>query len=484
MSRKIIVQTTSGLISGRFGYQFLGIPYGPAKRFQRAEPVRWNGIKNCTQYAAKAAQPNFLGKKPDGIEFKLIGKEDSLNLNLWTPSLKKDSRLPVVVYIHGGAFQTGSNSQPERAGDRFAGEHRMVFVSVNYRLGVLGSLYLADCLGGQYRDSGNNAVLDILLAIRWIKANAVVFGGDPENITLLGVSAGAKCISALMTLEGVAGLFSKVVLESGAMQAFRSVETAGVVRNRYLSLLPDKTPADLLRIPIGELIKAQFVLCDCEGSTNFFGPVLDGITFQNNWSERLEHGLGWRGKALIGSGRSELGRLVKKQGFQEDSERILRTLFGANAGNVQKHFDAGEGSWEKVLSDAMYRSPSDRMAERLLSGGSLVWAYSFEYPPACHGMGFHFMMRQERSPNCEIPASELTGAADIAAAMNNCICEFIKNGDPDPEGMLGWEPLSDREKDKLCFGKTISRCAFEGDSLRNMPEYTYSVREPGMVNAR
>lgn len=478
MCHEIIVQTTSGLVSGVSGYRFLGIPYGTARRFQRAEPARWHGTKSCIQYAAKSAQPNFLGKKPDGLEFKLVGQEDSLNLNLWTPSLEADSKLPVVIYLHGGAFQTGSNSQPERAGDRFAGENRMVFISVSYRLGVLGGLYLADCLGSQYRDSGSNAALDILLAIRWVKANAAVFGGDPENITLLGVSAGAKCIGALMTLEESSELFSKVILESGAMQAFRTVDTAREVRRRYLSFLPGKTPFALLKLPVGELIRAQAEFCNCEGATNFFGPVLDDIVFRNDWTVRLENGLGWKGKAVIGSGRSELCRLVQKRAFRDEPETVLRNLFGANAGAVRERFECGEGTWEKVLSDAMYRSPSDRLAERLLAGGSSVWVYSFEFPPACHGMGFHFMMRQESSPYCKVPVNEMASAAGAAAVIKRCVCQFILNGDPDPEGTLCWEPFSDQSKDKLCFGRTISHCAFEGDSLKNMPEYTYSTEGP------
>ena len=132
--------------------------------------------------------------------------------------------------------------------------------------------------------------------------------------------------------------------------------------------------------------------------------------------------------------------------------------------------------WTRGLSDAMYRSPSDTMAKTLALGGDRVWIYSFDYPPAHHGMGFHFLMRQQESAYCRVPEAERESAAAVAETMNRAARAFIAEGDPDPAGKLGWEPLSDRgEGEKLCFGKTVGKRGFSGDSLSFRGMYTLEL---------
>ena len=474
MNQEVTVQTTSGPVIGLMGYQFLGVPYGTAKRFQTAQLASWSEPKRCTEYGSAALQPNFLGKRMTGVELHLTGSEDCLNLNIWTPSLEADRKLPVVIYVHGGAFQTGSNSNPERSGDRFAKDTPMVFVSVNYRLGVLGGLYLADLLGEEYRDSGSNSVLDVLLAIRWVKANAAAFGGDPENITLMGISAGAKSIGALMTMEESNSLFSKVVLESGAVQALRSTTAAKELRDRYMEHLKGTSPQDLPNLPVETLLEAQVEFCSRDGSTAFFGPVLDGTTFREDWLEHWEKGDTWKGSALIGSGLCEMRKLAEQPEFLKNPAPVLQDMFGGNAETLQKIYNSTGTDWTKLLSDAMYRSASDRLARRLAKNGNPVWVYSFDYLPAHHGMGFHFIMGQESSPFCQVSEQELPNAKKTAAVMNQCVRDFICSGTPDPSGVLGWQAIANGGGDKLSFGPKITFRPFQGDSLAEIPEYTYS----------
>lgn len=476
MDREVTVQTTSGPITGLVGYRFLGVPYGTAKRFQAAQQTHWDDPRDCTRYGDIAIQPNFLGKRKPDVDLCVEGSEDCLNLNIWTPSLDADKKLPVVIYVHGGAFQTGSNSVPERSGDRFAKDTPMVFISVNYRLGIFGGLYLADLLGEEYHDSGSNSVLDILLAIRWVKSNAAAFGGDPENITLMGISAGAKCIGALMTLEGIDGLFAKVILESGAVQALRSTAAARELRDTYMTHLEGASPQDLTHISAEKLLEAQVEFCDRDGSTAFFGPVLDGTTFRNDWLVRWEHEGAWKGRALIGSGLHEMCRLAEKPEFLEDPAPVLRDMFGGNADLIRQIHDRGDGDWTKTLSDAMYRSASDRLAHRLAQNGDPVWVYSFDYSAAHHGMGFHFIMRQEASPYCCVPSQELPAAKKTAELMNQCVRNFICSGIPDPDQTLGWQTISADSGSKISFGPQISFRPFQGDSLEEVPEYTYRER--------
>jgi len=475
MNQNITVVTGSGAAAGLSAYQFLGIPYGTAKRFQKAVPVSWSGVLDCTAYRDKAPQVSPAALKAPGEPFSMEGSEDCLHLNIWTPSTDPAAGLPVVVYIHGGAFQNGCNSVPGYAGDLFAQGSPLVFISVNYRLGVPGNLSLGDLLGEEYADSGNQAELDVLLALRWIKENAAAFGGSPGRITLMGISAGAKIIGALMTLPESRDLFQQVIMESGAMQAFRSVTSAEEIRNRYLRLLPGTAAADLPGLPLEQLMRAQAELCSGPGSPAVFGPVTDGRTFAPDWSGRWDRGLCWQGRALVGSARHEMYRITELPAFREAPERIVRRLFGGNAGAVLRTQAEGDGrTWTQVLSDAMYRSPADSLCRRLMAADCPVWSYSFEYPPAGHGMGFHFAMRQEKDSYCGIPESERETAGGTAAAMNRCFRQFILCGDPDSGAQLPWKPLNP-EGSKLCFGKKITACRFAGDSLPGLPDYTFAA---------
>lgn len=488
MEGNAIVQTTSGKVRGVCGYTFLGIPYGTAERFCPAKQVYWEGIKNCSHYGPVSVQPNFLGKKPENVIFSAIGSEDCLNLNIWTPDVKPEAKMPVVIFVHGGGFQTGSNSHPMRAGDHFAQGDRMVFVSVNYRLGVLGGLYLGGMLGDKFRQSGSNSALDVLLAVRWVKENIASFGGDPEHITLMGVSAGAKIIGALMTLPEAQNLFGQVILESGAMQAFRTKKTASAIAERYWEILRPESPEQLLDCPVETLVHAQAELCDCEGSTCFFGPVFDGEIFREDWSERWEAGFGWKGAALLGSNRNEMYREVRRPDFLREAERVMRTCFGDNdkmilaAVETLKHQAKARGEepdetsiWQKVYSDYLYRSPQDLLARRLIRLGDQVWQYSFEFWPASHAMGLAYAMRMERNPMSVVPEEKMEQAAVLAERMNRAVRAFILTGRPEMGISSQWEASYSERTVKMFFTENPKARIVSRDSLPGAPEYTLKL---------
>ena len=480
MMHEILVKTTSGYICGREGFAFLGVPYGTAKRFQPAEFARWDGVKDCTCYGSQCCQPNYKGPKPADLSLEVKGSEDCLNLNIWTPDLDPNARLPVAIYVHGGGYQVGSNSHPQQAGDRFAHGDRMVFVSVNYRLGVLGGLYLKDLLGEAYAQSANNAELDLLLAIRWVRDNAAVFGGNPNNITLLGISAGAKNIGAVMTLKESEGLFRQVLLESGGMQALRTPQTASALTRRYLRCLPGIRPEELLTVPVDTLIRAQAELCDCAGSTCFFGPVFDEEYFHSDWRERWEAGEGWKGTALIGTGRNEMFRAVHNPNFVRDRKEEIENAFGDNAptafrtaGRLMAEGCTEEDAWLRVYSDFMYRAHGDRLAQRLVSKGCRVWQYSFEFLPAIHGMGFAFTMRQERNPMSVVSQEEMEKASRLADCMNRSARQFILTGNPQCPDFPAWQPSEQGSTVKLFYDETLEVKSANGDFLPETPEYNY-----------
>ena len=477
-----IVDASCGRIRGRKtenGYEFLGIPYGMAERFRAPKPVVWDGIRDCVSYGPKAMQPSFLGVKPRDADLYVVGSEDCLNLNVWTKCPDEKARLPVAVYVHGGAFQVGSNSAPERAGDRFMEEDAMVFVSVNYRLGVLGFLQLGEEYGTDYAGSGNNGIKDLLLAVRWVRDHISAFGGDPENITLLGISAGAKAIASLLTLPEFQQVCRRVILESGAMQSFRGKKTADQVTRRYLRYLPEE--ASLLTLSGEELIQAQAALCGVEGSTCFFGPVLDGELFDSGWKRRWQEGARWRGAAVIGSGKWELSPLAGKPAFAENREQVLEDLFGTHseiAWNQYRKLEAEgkdqEEAWAEVLSDFMYRYYSDELANQLYREENPVWCYSFEYPPACHGMGFHFLMGQWSLPSFGVTEEKRAEASRISSCLRAGIRRFILTGNPEtPE--LSWEPY--RGENKMIFDQSPHMEVRRRDTLTGFTEEVFSKEE-------
>lgn len=300
--------------------------------------------------------------------------------------------------------------------------------------GVLGFLELGGVLEG-YEGSGNCGMWDLLTAFRWVRENIAFFGGDPERITLMGISAGAKSIGALLTLPEIQAACRSVILESGAMQSFRTVETAREVARRYLNCLP--AGMDLRTADVHTLLEAQADLCACEGSTCFFGPVLTH-PFRPDWPERWAAGERFQGRAILGGGRHEMINQIKKPGFLERAEQVAGNLFGGNGAlAVEKHRELLEQSvddqeaWERVLSDFMYRFYTTRLADRLEQDGSRVWSYSFDHAPACHGMGFAYLMLQLSPPGAAPDPEEEAKARPIADFMRARIREFIVHGQPD-----------------------------------------------------
>ena len=440
MTEHEIISLPCGRIRGqktRSGYSFLAVPYGRAQRFRPPVPARWEGVLDCVEYGSCAPQPRQRGQTPaDFSSFHTIGSEDCLNLNIWTKHIQPQARRPVVVYVHGGAFQYGRNSVPDQAGDRFMEEDDMVFVSVNYRVGILGFLELG-AMDPAYRGSGNCGIWDLLTAIRWVRENIAQFGGDPEQITLMGISAGAKSIGALLTLPEIQESCHSVILESGCMQAFRTVETARRVARRYLAYLP--SGSDPRTAPLDVLLAAEAKFCACDGNTCFFGPVLTA-PFRPDWRERWESGERFHGRAILGGCRHELIGLVQKPGFSQRAEQVAMELFGSNGSlAIEKHRELVEASvesqeaWEQVFSDFMYRFYTTQLAEKLEAEGNSVWSYSFDYGIAGHGMGFGYLMLQLTPPGAAPSPESEAKARPIAEFMRARFRSFILSGDPGTE---------------------------------------------------
>ncbi len=264
-----IAHTAYGRVRGvRAGevLSFKGIRYGaPTERFQAPEPPRaWRGVRDALSYGPACPQRGLEGEPQS---------EDCLFLNVWTPAL--GGRRPVLVYIHGGAYNTGSGSSAVTDGARLSARGDVVVVTLNHRLNAFGYCYLA---AHGFPDSGNAGQLDLILALEWVRDNIAAFGGDPACVTVFGQSGGGAKIATLMAMPAAAGLFHRAATMSGQQVTASGPLNATRRTAAYLGALDltlDNARA-LATLPPSQLVEALQPTDPVLGfGSIYFGPVLD-----------------------------------------------------------------------------------------------------------------------------------------------------------------------------------------------------------------
>jgi len=241
-------------------HRFAGIRYARAERFQPPVPV--------TSSVPMAAQaPGFGPACPQPGKAYRPQAEDCLFLNVWTPPQPAARPRPVMVYFHGGAYATGSVTDPLNDGAALAARGDMVVVTVNHRLNALGYLYLPE----RFPDSGNNGQLDLICALQWVQRNISAFSGDPGNVTVFGQSGGGAKIATLMAMPGASGLLHKVITMSGQQVTASGPLNAG---KRAMAFL-DRLGCDPAIAQVEALLDALDAGDPVLGGKVYFGPVLD-----------------------------------------------------------------------------------------------------------------------------------------------------------------------------------------------------------------
>ena len=265
MQRQTVVETTyrrafQGYFNGRCRLFARHSICRPANR-RATLPAAWSprhpgrayAMPHTSGLSSHRVRPGF--KKFYGPD-RQPQSEDSLLLNVWTPGTDAEPR-PVVVFVHGGAFVSGSGSVPEYHGEAFAARHGLVTVTLNYRLAEGGSLYLGH-LDADYATSGNTALLDVIAALEWIHDNIAAFGGDPGNVTICGQSAGGHIVLALMAAPRARGLLHRAISMSLArLTPLRTISEAMETTERFLTLVGARTIAELQRLPLDTLLAAR-----------------------------------------------------------------------------------------------------------------------------------------------------------------------------------------------------------------------------------
>lgn len=451
-----VVKTDKGYIKGineNGILVFKGIPYAapPVGALRFMPPVKhqvWQDTLQTTNFSSAAAQPS--GNKVEG-------SEDCLSLNLYTPKAD-DHKRAVVVWIHGGSMTNGSGMGMN--GHAFADKDDIVTITINYRLGVFGFLYLGD-IDKRYAASGNNGLLDVVMALKWIKQNIEAFGGDPNRVTIMGESAGGKLLSAVMVSPKSKGLFRQIIPESGSVQCIRDTITAKNERARLLykmGLGPNDAPK-LLNLPTDSLIKIQGIICAGIGGNSCFGPVYDGVVITED-AYKYAGSKNISGiKALIGTNEFE-GEAFTPRGkgnYTNPDSAIFKPLFGADHPMVYATYqqwlktDSPYAAAVKVLTQYMYQMHSYRFATALAQNGTPVYMYRFKFSNgkpygASHGQELHYVWN---GPN---PDSALT-KKQLALAMHSAWVAFIKTGDPNVPALPQWPKYDANSRQVMVFDK-------------------------------
>ncbi|MBB5264918.1 carboxylesterase type B [Catenibacillus scindens] len=519
MSEKIYAVTDCGVVMGDCDgayVSFKGIPYARAQRFCPPAPVKWEGVQECLSFGKQAMQVYDIAAPWAKHQNRDAFDEDCLSLNIYIPEkftartkkgaidVDHSQKLPVLLEVHGGAFQTGSSQ--EHTPEQMIRDNRFIYVAVNYRLGVWGFLYLGDILGQSFEASGNSGLMDLMASLEWVYRNIEAFGGDREKITVMGSSAGAKAIGAMMCLPQTKQWAHQVILSSGAAQSIRSRHTASVIARDYMAILKDvvkkhegeegipfgKDISDkelLLTLPPDILLEAQKILCDNPGSTCMFGPVADGVVLPENCEPMVISGTLWEGRAIIGSSRHEQDLIkIINPNFLHDAPQIARWLFGKNGEIAAKDFeqlceaqakergtDPSDGEkadiWTRILTDYMYRTYSYRLAGRLAKKGCKVWQFTVDFMPAYHCFDQQLAF-SDPMPMFFSSKEHRQKAREVGQVIYKEYVNFIEMGVPaDP---LVW-PCLDPEKPCQMIWDEVSgaRLIPEGDVLDHIGEEVY-----------
>jgi len=476
------VETRYGRVRGTLQGQvhaFKGVPYGastaPPRRFMPPEKPRpWKNVRDATKLGPRSPQllSSFHGFVPPEVEpmdrDEAMG-EDCLVLNVWTPGPGAASKRPVMVWLHGGGYTSGSGGFIIYDGAQLAGKHDVVVVTVNHRLTVFGYLYLAGIGGERYAEASNVGNLDIIAALEWVRDNIAAFGGDPGNVTLFGQSGGAGKVSSLMAMPAAKGLFHRAIVQSGAAVSGITRDAANASAGDFLAKLnlTTKQVDQLQSLPMDRLLAAT------EGGRRplDLGPVVDGRSLPTDPFDPVAPAQSADIPLLIGTTETEVAFFpnqildpIDEATLHARVKQLVRTAGDAQIDQLIAAYRAGRPRDSNtdlyliIASDATFRAgvltEADRKAQQAKAA---VYQYYFTWrSPVREGKlrSFHTLEIPFVFDNVDA-AQSMTGTGQdryaLADRMSAAWVAFARTGNPNHPGLPSWRTFDTTRRATMIF---------------------------------
>lgn len=463
------VKITDGVISGRISEDqaakiFMGIPFAAPPvgelRWKAPQAVApWEGIRSCVDPPASAMQgppKPFMCWSKEFMAPESPLSEDCLYLNVWTTAQSVQDKLPVMVWIHGGGFTGGSGTVPLYDGEAMS-RKGVVFITINYRLGILGFLAHPELSAeSELKTSGNYGILDQIAALKWVKENIAAFGGDPDNVTIAGQSAGSFSVNMLVVSPLAKGLFHKAIAQSGGMfgkqlslgQTLNLAEENGKQLTQKMKIA---SIAEFRAIPADSLLKIP----------GRFSPTVDNViippvyeTFAAGKHNDVPLISGWNADDGVSFGppaKAEQFQVMIKTQYSDKADTYLK-LFPANN-------DQEAGRSQKLMSQ-LYFGWNNYTWVRLQSSKGISKAYLYYFkrvPPgqpnygAFHSSEFGYALHTLKL--WDRPFTEVD--FKLEEAMSSYWVNFAKTGDPNGEGLPAWPAFKENNPQIVELGDEV-----------------------------
>ena len=468
-------------------HAFLGLRYGKAPvgalRFMPPEaPDSWEGIADATSLGAPAMQM-YSPSGPRTSEFTRqiqtifptlqeakIDNEDSLFLNVWTPGTD-DKKRPVMVWFHGGGYAYGSGGWEAYDGRNLAEKGDVVVVTVNHRLNAFGYMYLGDAFGEDYAKSGNLGNLDLVASLEWVRDNIEAFGGDPDNVTIMGESGGGSKVSHLLAMPDADGLFHKAIIQSGPGVTSGKKEDAIETTTMILEEAGIETEADLRAIPAEDLLAAARVVDEKLdagglGGGAQLGPIVDEVVLPRNPFIPAAPEQSKDVPVMIGWNKDEMTIFMAAQPWfgELDNEGLNKMAkgMGAQTEALVEHYRGVLGEDEAPTYVAIRA-----MGARFMQGsfvladqkarqqGAPVYMYWLTYETdandgifkAPHTLDIPFMFDNVEESRVLVGSGD--GPVALGDMMSDAWISFARSGTPSSDRLPEWKPYTPDERNVM-----------------------------------